>query len=98
MNTKNWWYCDNIIAHPEQIGLLSLNEPNVFILIRSYADCYFSDFEEFKNSIAEVNFLHPADRDTADIDSILIDAWNFLALAEQADEDYIARYEDDLND
>lgn len=97
MNTKNWWYCDNIIAHPGQIGILSLNEPNVFILIRSYEDCYCGSFEDFKRNIAEVNFMHPADRQTADIDSILTDAWNFIALAEQADEDYIDRYGDDLN-
>lgn len=77
---------------------MSLNEPNVFILVRNYADCQFADFDEFKNGVAEINFLNPADRETADIDSILIDAWNFLALAEQADEDYIARNEYYLDD
>lgn len=64
---KNWWYFDNIISHRGQIGLLSMNEPRVFILIRDYADCYFANFDEFKNSIAEVNFFDPEDRQTADI-------------------------------
>lgn len=76
---KNWWYCDNIVSHRGQIGLLSMNEPRVFILIRDYADCYFADFDEFRKSIAEVNFFDTSDRQTADIESILVDAWNFMA-------------------
>ena len=33
-----------------------------------------------------MNFLDPGDRENADIEEILIDAWNFLALQEEADE------------
>lgn len=93
-NFKNWWYCDNIISHRGQIGLLSMNEPRVFILIRDYADCYFANFDEFKNSIAEVNFFDPSDRQTADIESILVDAWNFMATQEAEEERLYEERED----
>ena len=47
----NWWVCDNIVhpAHRKQLGLLSLNEPQVFILLR-HGDDIFADFEDFKNN------------------------------------------------
>lgn len=36
------WYCDNIIDHPEQVGLLYLGFPRCFVLIPSIGDFYFS--------------------------------------------------------
>lgn len=91
---KNWWYCDNIISHRGQIGLLSMNEPRVFILIRDYADCYFSNFDEFRKNIADVNFFDPEDRQTSDIESILVDAWNFMATQGAEEERLLDERED----
>ena len=85
----SWWYCDNIVNHPEQIGLLRMDFPQVFILIRDYAEGYFADFDEFKAGIAEVNFFRPDDREGSDLDDILTDAWNFLSLQEE-EEDRLA--------
>lgn len=83
----NWWVCDNIVhpAHRKQLGLLSLNEPQVFILLR-YGDDIFADFEDFKNKLAEVNFLRPADRANADLEGILTDAYNFLLLQDMEED------------
>ena len=85
--TRNWWVCDNIVppAHRTQLGLLSLNEPQVFILLR-YGDDIFADFEDFKNKLAEVNFLRPADRANADLEQILTDAYNFLLLQDMEED------------
>lgn len=94
-NFKNWWYCDNIISHRGQIGLLSMNDPRVFILIRDYANCYFATFEEFCENIAEVNFFDPKDREVTDIDSLLVDAWNFMA-TQEAEEDRIYNESEDF--
>jgi hypothetical protein len=79
--------CDNIVhpAHRKQLGLLSLNEPQVFILLRS-GDDIFADFEDFKNKLAEVNFLRPADRSNAGIEQILTDAYNFLLLQDMEED------------
>ena len=94
--TLNWWICDNIVhpAHDKHLGILSLNEPQVFILLRN-GDDIFASFEDFKNKLSEVNFLRPADRKSADIEEILIDAYNFLVLQEREED---RRYENMMND
>ena len=48
------WYCDNIIDHPEQVGLLYLGFPRCFVLIPSIGDFYFSTYEEFLNGLCKV--------------------------------------------
>lgn len=58
----------------------------MFVLIRDYSEAYPCTFEEFRDRIAEVNFLDPSDRDNSDLEEILTDAWNFLALTEREEE------------
>lgn len=84
--SRDWWYCENMLHHPEQVGLLRMSFPQVFILIRDYGDAYFSNFEEFRGHVAEVNFLDPSERGKADLEEICVDAWNFLRLSEEYDE------------
>ena len=84
--SQHWWYCDNILNHPGQCGLLRMDFPRVFILIRDEDVAYWADFEEWKNDIVEVNFFTPSERKEADLESILIDAWNFLGLIEEEEE------------
>lgn len=94
-----WWYCDNVLNHPGQIGLLRMDFPRVFILIRDYDLSYWAGFEEWKNDIIEVNFFNPAERTEADLDDLFIEAWNFLALIEEEEENQYERnngYQDDL--
>ncbi len=87
--TFNWWYCDNIV-HPKMegvIGLLHLGEPNVFVLFRDLADIEFSDYESWKEGVAEVQFIYPEERKKFDVDEILLDAWNFSVLQTEKDEE-----------
>lgn len=86
---EDWWYCDNIVApkHKGQIGLLHMTDPQVFILIRDYSDSYFSSFEEFSENIAEVNFFNYKDREHTDLESLLVDAWNFMSKQEETEEE-----------
>ena len=83
--SKSWWYSDNCINHSNQVGLIRMDFPQVFVLIRNYHENYYCTFEKFKNGVAEVNFFRPLDRETADIDEILTDAWNLLAMVEEED-------------
>lgn len=85
-HSESWWLCENIINHAGQVALLRMDFPQVFILIRDYGESYFANFDEFKDSIAEVNFFRPQDRKKANLDEILVDAWNFLALTEEEEE------------
>jgi hypothetical protein len=63
-----------------------MNFPQVFILIRDEDVAYWADFEEWRDDIVELNFFTPSEREDADIEAILIDAWNFLALYEEEEE------------
>ena len=55
------WYCDNILDHPEQVGLLYLGFPRCFVLIPNSEEFYFSTFEEFEKGLCKVNWLDPSD-------------------------------------
>jgi hypothetical protein len=57
--------------------------PRVFILIRDYDIAYWASFADWKKDIIEVNFFSPSEREEADIEEILVEAWNFLALIEE---------------
>jgi hypothetical protein len=81
--SANWWYCDNILDHPGKCGLLRMDFPRVFILIRDYDIAYWASFADWKKDIVEVNFFNPSEREEADIEKILVEAWNFLALIEE---------------
>ena len=82
----NWWYCDNIVNHPEQCGLLKMDFPRAFVLMRNYDMAYWADFDKWANDIVEVNFFNPAEREECNMKELLIDAWNFLALTEEEEE------------
>ena len=90
--TLNWFYCDNIVhpTHHHHVGLLSMNFPRVFIYIRNLADATFANFEEFRNNVAEVNFFDPKDRETTNIEEILVDAYNFMLLQERTEDEMCA--------
>lgn len=96
--SAHWWYCDNILSHPGQCGLLRMDFPQVFILMRDFDTAYWADIEEWKNDLVEVNFFNPSEREEADIDEILTEAWNFLSLIEEEEEkqfELTNGYEDD---
>ncbi len=96
--SQHWWYCDNILNHPGQCGLLRMDFPRVFILMRDYDTAYWADIEEWKRDLVEVNFFNPSEREEANLDEILTEAWNFLALIEEEEEKQFElnnQYEDD---
>lgn len=41
------WYCDNILEHPVQIGLLYLGFPRCFVLIPSSLTFQLTTYEDF---------------------------------------------------
>lgn len=94
--TKNWWICENIVDHRGQIGLLNMGFPRVFVLVRDYSALSPTSFEEFCEKHAELNFLNPAEREGADVEEIMTDAWNFLAIEEAEEERLLDRVDEDI--
>lgn len=81
------WYCDNIIDHADQVGLLYLGFPRCFVLIPSNEEFYFSTFKEFTEGLCEVNWLDPKDKGTpAEQQQVLELLWNFSIEQEEEDE------------
>lgn len=81
------WYCDNIIDHPEQVGLLYLGFPRCFVLIPNSLEFHFSTFESFLHE-AQINWLDPSDKGTAkEQEEVLIRLWNFSVEQERKEEE-----------
>lgn len=81
------WYCDNIIDHSEQVGLLHLGFPRCFVLIPSSKDFYFSTFESFLQT-AKVNWLDPSDKGTEKEQMKVLELlWNFSIEQERKEEE-----------
>lgn len=82
------WYCDNIIDHPDQVGLLYLGFPRCFVLIPNYEEFYFSTFEDFMEGLCQVNWLDPSDKGTEEQQrEVLILLWNFCIEEENREEE-----------
>lgn len=82
------WYCDNIIDHPDQVGLLYLGFPRCFVLIPNSNEFYFSTFEEFLNGASQINWLDPNDKGTpSDQKEVLTMLWNFSVEQEEKEEE-----------
>lgn len=82
------WCCDNIIDHPEQVGLLYLGFPRCFVLIPSSKEFYFSTYEEFVDGLSQVNWLDPSDKGTEpEREEVLRTLWNFSVEQESREEE-----------
>lgn len=83
------WYCDNILDHPEQIGLLYLGFPRCFVLIPSSMNFQFTTYDEFLSGMVKVNWLDPSDKGTPEEqEEVLRTLWNF-SVEQEAEEERI---------
>lgn len=82
------WYCDNIIDHPDQVGLLHLGFPRCFVLIPSYGNFYFSTLDEFISGATQINWLDPSDKGTPNEQrKVLNMLWEFSLKQEEKEEE-----------
>lgn len=78
--------CDNLIDHPGEIGLLHLDFPRCFILIKDLGGFWLSDFDNFLK-LAKVNWLDPNDRGTSrEREDVLIKLYNFSVEVEHTED------------
>ena len=89
------WYCDNIIDHPTQVGLLHLGFPRCFVLIPNNAVFQFSTYESF-TQFAKVNWLDPSDSGTnREKEEVLRLLWNFSIEQEAKEEELFNNYDNE---
>ena len=81
------WYCDNLVDHPDQVGLLHLGFPRCFVLVPNSYEFEFSTYEEFCNGLCEVNWLDPSDKGTPEEqEKVLRLLWDFSIAQEEEEE------------
>ena len=85
-NYDHWLWGENTLREDNPEYLINL-EIGVSIRFNSSIAMY-ADYEEFYNGIADVQFLYGERPDEDEVNRILIEGWNYLALEERKlDED-----------
>ena len=91
------WYCDNIVDHPEQIGLLHLDFPRCFVLVPNSYEFNMNSYEDFKNEHCQINWLDPSEEVSEKTkDEVLDRLWHFMVT--QEDEEESLSYDRQIDD
>lgn len=91
---KHYVWGENRVVFPDYEFIIKLTEPRVYIKYK-LSEAYFSNFEEFYKSIAEVQWIDGVRPSEAEQKVILINMWNYLALEERLLEQDLENMEDD---
>ncbi|HXR84313.1 MAG TPA: helix-turn-helix transcriptional regulator [Hanamia sp.] len=92
------FYCaDNLLLYPGEVAIIKLTHPRLFVRF-NYAVSFFSSFEDWVANQTDLQWLDEDDKPNTDeeIEEILTDCWNFLALQER-EEDRLADEREDEN-
>lgn len=82
------WFCDNIVNHPEQIGLLHLDFPRCFVLVPNSYEFNMGSYEDFENEFCKIHWLDPSEKTSQEEKKkVLLRLWNFLVMQERVEED-----------
>lgn len=81
-----FYIVENLLLHPDQLGIVKLTYPRM-LLYFNYSTS-FTSFEDWKANHTEVQWLDPNDKPESEeeVEDILTDCWNFLALTEREEE------------
>lgn len=93
------FYCaDNLLLYPGELAIIKFSHPRLFVRF-NYANSYFSSYEDWVNNQTDLQWLDPDDKPESEeeIEEILTDCWNFLALQER-EEDRLAEERENDDD
>lgn len=82
------FYCaDNLLLHPDELIVIKLTDPRLFVRF-NYTDSIFTSFQDWKANHTDLQWIDPDDQPETEeeIEAILTDCWNFLALQEHEEE------------
>ena len=94
---KNFFWGENKLFFPKEEFVIKLSYPRVFVRY-VVADGYFTEYDEFFNNIAEVQYLDGIDSKPNETKQkeILVDIWNYIALEELQLENDLDSVDDDI--
>lgn len=78
---KHFFLGENKQWFPDEEFIIHMAEPRCFIRFNNEL-AMFSDYDDFYNSIANVQWIDGKPNSNIIIDRVLTDAWNFLAIEE----------------
>lgn len=90
---KHYWWGENHQHFDGEETIIKMSYPRVFIRYQ-VGEAYFADFDEFYNSIAEVQWFDGDQVSYKQKQEIYIEAWNFLAIEERLLEEDLENLED----
>lgn len=86
---RNYFWGENKLFFPDEEFVFKMDFPRVFVRY-NVGEAYFASFEEFVESIAEIQFLDGERPSNPEIEQIMTDIWNYIALEERRLEDDLA--------
>lgn len=93
---KHYWWGENHQHFDGEETIIKMSYPRVFIRYK-LSDAYFADFDEFYNSIAEVQWFDGDEVSEKKKMEIFIEAWNFLAIEERLLEEDLEDMDDEMD-
>lgn len=90
---KHFFLGENKQWFPNEEFIIHLADPRCFIRF-SVELAMFSSFDEFYNSIANVQWIDGKPDNNVTVNRVLTDAWNFLAIEERILENDLEDFED----
>jgi len=79
---KDWWLGENRQHFKGQETLIKLSFPRCMIRYK-LEDAYFTDFDQWKDQIAEIQWIDGEQPSKKEQEKIITEGWNFLAIEEQ---------------
>lgn len=89
---RNYFWGENKLFFPDEEFVIKLDYPRVFVRF-DVGDAYFASFDEFIESIAEIQYLDGERPSENENQKIMVDIWNYIALEERMLENDLADIE-----
>lgn len=94
---KNFFWGENKLFFPDEEFVIKLSYPRVFVRYH-VGESYFASFDEFWQSIAEIQYIDGERPPEKEHMNIMTDIWNYIALEERQLEDDLSNEELDDDD
>lgn len=81
-----YYISENILLYPDQLAIIKLTYPRLFLSF-NYSDSLFLSYEDWKANHTTLQWLDGEKPSDDEIEYILTECWNFLALDEKMNDE-----------
>ena len=80
-----YYISENLLLYPEQLAIIKITYPRLFLRF-NYGDSLFVSYDDWKANIAVQEWIDGERPGEEEVEYILTECWNFLALHENEEE------------